>query len=380
MTPRDHLRAELRAGLLARGAEGLLRSPRLPEGLDLTSNDVLDLARDPWIAARVAERVLERGVGAGASRLLRGHGEAIERLEARLAGFCGREAALLFPSGYQANATVIPALVGAGDLIFSDAANHASLIDGVRLSKARRVLFPHGDIDALGRALAEPGGGRRLVVVESMHSMDGDRAPLESICQLAEAHGALVYVDEAHATALFGARGSGLVEAAGLSERVTLTVHTGGKALGSSGAWVAGDAELIAHLTNHCRGFIYTTAPPTALVAALDAALERIGQVPERVARVHALAATLRRALARGGLQLGRAGDHIVPVVLGSAERAVAVSDALARDGFDARAVRPPTVAPGTARLRIVVRSSLDAPTLERLAARIIHHARETAA
>ncbi|MEZ4266072.1 MAG: 8-amino-7-oxononanoate synthase [Myxococcota bacterium] len=371
-SPRERLRASLQAGLDARRDAGLLRTLVLPGGVDLTSNDVLDFAHEPWLVARVAAAVSELGVGSGASRLLRGHSALLASVESRLAAFSGREAALLFPSGYQANATVIPALVGPDDAVFSDAANHASIIDGIRLSGARKSIFPHGDLSALESALGATSGGRRLIVIESLYSMDGDRAPLAAICDLAERHDALVMVDEAHATGLFGGRGSGLVEAAGLSERVAFTLHTGGKALGVGGAWVAGDAELVAHLVNHCRGFIYTTAPPTPVAAGLDAALELLGRSADRVARVHAMAERLRRSLRGAGLDLGLANDHIVPVMAQSTARAVSVADALARDGFDVRAVRPPTVPEGTARLRLSVRASLDAATIDRLAARII--------
>jgi 8-amino-7-oxononanoate synthase len=372
--PRERLRAQLRAGLDARQAEGLLRTLVTPRGVDLTSNDALDFAHDPWLLGRVAAAVMKLGVGSGASRLLRGHSELLATVEARLAAFSGREAALLFPSGYQANATVIPALVGPEDAVFSDAANHASIIDGVRLSGARKHIFAHGDAGALESSLREASGRRRLIVVESLYSMDGDRAPLAAICDLAERYDALVMVDEAHATGLFGPRGSGLVEAAGLSERVAFTLHTGGKALGVGGAWVAGDAELITHLVNHCRGFIYTTAPVTPLVAGLDAALELLAGSPERVVAVHSLAERLRRRLRAAGLDLGRAQDHIVPVMAHTPARAVSLAEALAGDGFDVRAVRPPTVPAGGALLRLCVRASLDVATIDRLAERVAAH------
>lgn len=373
-SPRERLRDQLRDGLDAREAAGLLRTLVTPRGVDLTSNDTLDFARDPWLIARVTATMAELGVGAGASRLLRGHSAFAAAVEARLAAFSGREAALLFPSGYQANATVIPALMGPFDAVFSDASNHASIIDGVRLSGARKHLFPHGDLAELEAGLRDVGGRRRLIVVESLYSMDGDRAPLTAICELAERYDALVMVDEAHATGLFGPRGSGLVEAAGLSDRVAFTLHTGGKALGVGGAWVAGDAELVAHLVNHCRGFIYTTAPVTPIVAGLDAALELLARSPERVVHMHRMAERLRGHLRAAGLDLGLAQDHIVPVMAHTPARAVSLAEALVEDGFDVRAVRPPTVPDGRSLIRLSVRSSLDSATIDRLAERVAAH------
>lgn len=375
-TPSRALGRALAAQLAEYEAAGLRRRLHLPGGVDLTSNDVLDFARDPWLVEAVVAAVRAHGVGGGASRLLRGHTQQLEALEARLAEWSGREAALVFPSGYQANMTVFRTLIGPGDTAFSDAANHASIIDGLRLSGARREIFAHGDLAALEAALtraaeASP-GARRLIAVESLYSMDGDRADLPAICALAERHGAVVVVDEAHATGLFGGRGSGLVEAAGLSDRVLFTLHTGGKALGVAGAWVAGDRALIEHLINFCRGFIYTTAPMVPLVAGLDAAMDLWARSRDRVARVHTFAARLRAALRGAGLDLGRAEDHVVPVIAGSTARAVSAAAALVQDGFDVRAIRPPTVPDGAARLRLTVRASLDEPTIDRLAARVI--------
>ncbi|MGM0577823.1 MAG: aminotransferase class I/II-fold pyridoxal phosphate-dependent enzyme [Myxococcota bacterium] len=379
----DRLQEELAEGLRARREAGLYREPELPDGVDLTSNDYLGYADDPTLAAAAADTLTTHGAGAGASRLLRGHTPLAEELEARLADLSGREAALLFSSGYQANAGVIPALVGRGDVVFSDALNHASLIDGIRLSRAERVVIPHQDLDFLERALKRTEGRRRLVVTESIFSMDGDLTPLEDVCELAERHGAVVMVDEAHSTGLYGGRGSGRVEALGLSDRVLCTMHTGGKALGVGGAWVAADRVVVEHLINHCRSFIYSTAPVTGLVAGLLAALDRLAWDEETVRDLHRKADRLRRRLRRADLDLLDSESAIVPVVLGATERTMAVARSLREAGFDVRGVRPPTVPQGAARLRVTVRAPVPEPDLDRFAdvlLDVLHRDGETAA
>lgn len=371
MSHSDWLEA-LSAGLAEREADDLLRRPGLPRGIDFTSNDYLGYAHDPDLSEAVASAVREHGVGAGASRLLRGHSPQIAEAEGLLAELSGREAALLFSSGFQLNAGLIPALVGAEDVVLSDALNHASLIDGVRLSRARRVVVPHADLDAMDAALAAASGARRrLVVVESLYSMEGDLAPLAALCDLAEAYDAALLVDEAHATGLYGPVGAGRVAELGLSDRVLCTVHTGGKALGVGGAWVAGSSTLVAHLVNHCRSFIYSTAPVPAVVAGLRAAVERRRADDARVAALLARAAAFRARLAAAGIDTGASESCIVPIMLGSSRRALDVASALQADGFDVRAVRPPTVPDGTARLRVTVRSPVSQATLDALAARL---------
>ncbi|HVT18777.1 MAG TPA: 8-amino-7-oxononanoate synthase [Thermoanaerobaculia bacterium] len=368
-------------------AQGLARSLRAGSGIDFSSNDYLGLARDPALRAALLARLAALGpdepLGAPASRLLRGHTPLHEELERRLAAWKGAEAALLFPSGYQANVGVLSALVGRHDRALSDAGNHASLIDGLRLAGCRRVVFPHLDVAAVERELAVPHReGRTFLVTESLFSMDGDAAPLDRYAALAERHGAELIVDEAHASGLFGeARGSGLCELHGLERRVAATVSTLGKALGLAGACVAGPRVLVEYLVNRCRSFVFTTAPPPLLLHALAASLDRVEAEPGRRRRVLGLAGRLRGRLAAVGIGgLGGVGGlggggvaaplcgPIVPVVLGDNFRALAVAERLQRQGFDVRAIRPPTVPPGTARLRISVHADHSEAEIDALA------------
>jgi 8-amino-7-oxononanoate synthase len=369
VTPLDEQHAALADALAARERAGLLRRMHPPRGLvDLASNDYLGLASHPHLVARMCEAVERLGVGAGGSRLLTGQRDAFTELEERLAAFSGVEAALLFGSGYAANLGLLTAIVGWDDLVLSDHRNHASLIDGIRLTGARKIIYPHGDMGAIETALREPRAGRAFVVTESVFSMDGDLAPLVELVDIAERQGALVIVDEAHATGLYGARGAGRVEELGLSQRVLATVHTGGKALGSAGAWVAGSRLLADTLAQIARSFVYTTAPLPGLTGALNAALDIVAAEPERRAEVHRKARLLRGALgpAAGG---GTHSSAIVPLHVGENDSAVAAQEALLAEGFDCRAVRPPTVAPGTARLRVTVRSPVADDELLRFAA-----------
>jgi len=237
--PADALQAELAARLEGRQRAGLLRDLEQGSGVDFTSNDYLGFASDPILAKTIADGVLQYGSGSAASRLLRGHSPLFERVENKLATFCGRSSSLIFSSGYAANVGLLSALAEPKDIIFSDSLNHASIIDGIRLSKADKRIFPHQDLGALATLLEEPVEGRKIIVVESIYSMDGDLTDLEAVCDVAEKAGAAVIVDEAHATGCFGQRGSGRVEELGLTKRVFATVHTGGKALGVAGAWIA---------------------------------------------------------------------------------------------------------------------------------------------
>jgi 8-amino-7-oxononanoate synthase len=355
MTVRQDFEDRFRATLDDLRRAGLLRQMRLPNGIDLVSNDYLGLAGHPHLTQAMREALGDLPAGSGGSRLLRGHHEIFERIEARLAAFSGTESALLFGSGYAANIGLLQALVGPDDLILSDERNHASLIDGIRLSKASTCIFSHQDLGALEEALGKPRRGRAIVVTESVFSMDGDCTPLDALCEVAERGGAAVIVDEAHATGLYGARGSGLVEELGLRERVLATVHTGGKSLGSGGAWVAGSRVLCDVLVNRARSFIFSTAPLPVIGAALEAGLQLIAREPERRDEVHRKASLVRQALADSGVDAaGR--SPIVPIVGGSNEAALAMQSALSAAGFDVRAIRPPSVAPGTSRLRVTVR------------------------
>jgi 8-amino-7-oxononanoate synthase len=368
MTALDDYLGSIRLLLSSLGEEGLLRRMRLGRGIDLVSNDYLGLAEHPLLVERMREALKEVGSGAGGSRLLRGHRLAFERIEERRAARCGCEATLLFSSGYAANLGLLQAVLGADDVVFSDERNHASLIDGMRLSKARKTVYPHQDLDALEEGLRAPRSGRAFLVTESVFSMDGDLAPLPDLVALAEVHGAVVIVDEAHSTGLYGERGSGRVEALGLRERVLATIHTGGKALGSGGAWVAGSSLLKDLLVNRARSFIYSTAPLPVLASALDAALDVIAAEPMRRSEVHRKAALLRGALAKATLP---GESPILPILVGTPEAALALAEGLSRAGFDARAVRPPTVPEGTSRLRVTARYPVADEDLLRFASEV---------
>jgi 8-amino-7-oxononanoate synthase len=338
--------------------DGLRRTLRPPSGIDLCSNDYLGLAAHPSLKQRMADSVISEGVGSTGSRLLRGERSAFARVEEKFARFKGAERSLYFSSGYLANLAVLTTFPEAGDVIFSDERNHASLIDGARLSRARRVVFPHNDAAALKRLLREDiGAGQKFVVVESLFSMDGDQAPLAEYAALCRAAGAELIVDEAHAIGVYGERGKGL------AGDVFLSVNTAGKALGVGGAFVAGPADAIEYLIQRARPFIFSTAPPPAIAAALEASLEVIVNEPERRERLLACARYLRK-------RLGLAGDSpIIPIIIGENERAVAVARELQATGFDVRAIRPPTVPAGTARLRVTMNQGLSEDVLDRFVA-----------
>jgi 8-amino-7-oxononanoate synthase len=323
--------------------------------VNLCSNDYLGLAGDPRLRRAAAEAAEAEGAGSGAARLVAGDLAVHGRLERALAAFEGTEAALLFNSGYHANAGVPAALVGRDDAIFSDVLNHASIIDGCLLSRAEVLRYRHGDVDELDRLLARTRARRKLVVTDTIFGMDGDAAPLAEIAGACERHGAMLYVDEAHATGVLGPNGAGLVDALGLGARVDVRMGTLGKALGSFGAHVAGERRLVELLVSRARTFVFTTALPPAACGAALAALEIVRGEPERRARVHALAARAKAGLARLGFDLSRVVAPILPVVLGTEERALAASRALRQRGFFVRAIRPPTVPRGTSRLRVAL-------------------------
>jgi 8-amino-7-oxononanoate synthase len=353
--------------------DGLLRTLRAPSGIDLSSNDYLGLANHPHVKERMIEAVAREGAGSTGSRLLRGTRDSFAAIERRFASFKGTERSLYFSSGYLANLAVLTTFPEAGDVILSDEHNHASLIDGIRLSSARRKIFPHNDMASVRRALdATSGAGQRFVVVESLFSMEGDEAPLEQYAELCRASGAYLIVDEAHAVGVYGAKGSGLAEARGIEEDVFLSVNTAGKALGVSGAFVAGPAWAIDYLIQRARPFIFSTAPPPSIVAALDASLDIVEREPQRRVAVLDLARALRVQLHTAGVPLPDGTSQIVPVLLGDNDRAMAVADALQADGFDVRAIRPPTVPPGTARLRISVNVNLTGELIDRFVTALV--------
>ncbi len=367
--PDGRLAQELQGELAVLDAAGLRRTLRprargdaAADGgrlLDFASNDYLGLAADPRPAAAAASLLAREGLGAGSARLIGGDHPEHHALEADLAALKGAEAALLFPSGYAANTGALPALAGAGDVIYSDALNHASLVDGCRLARAGGAavrVVPHADASALDRALGEDAGKfrRRWVVVEGVYSMDGDLHPLADAVAVARRHGAFVYLDDAHATGVVGPGGRGSAARAGVEGRVDVTVGTLGKAFGAAGAFVAGSAALREWLLNRARSFVFTTASPPALAAAARAAVAIAAAEPWRRERARAAGRRLRARLAEAGLDAPGAPDgHIVPVIVGDAARAARAGEALRARGVLVGAIRPPTVPAGAARLRL---------------------------
>ncbi len=344
--------------------DGLARSLAPPRGIDLSSNDYLGLAAHPRLISRFARSVESLGVGSTGSRLLRGHRDAFEAVERRFAKFKGAQSALYFSTGWAANLAVLSAFLDAGDVVFSDALNHASIIDGIRLSKARCVVFPHVDAGALEQLLSqEPCAGRRFVVTESLFSMDGDRAPLAEYARLQSNYDFSLIVDEAHAVGIYGENGSGLVEETNCAESVFASVNTAGKALGVAGAFVCGPEWATGYLIQTARPFVFSTAPPPAVAEAIDEALSLVGDEPQRRGRVRQLARDLRKRL-----DLPADDSPILPIVLGSNSVAVEVATHLQSEGFDVRAIRPPTVPKGTARLRVSLNANLSDDNIIRFA------------
>jgi 8-amino-7-oxononanoate synthase len=366
----SRLDAELARELARLDAAGLRRALDAhgdAGGVDFTSNDVLGFARRPELIVAAQEAARAHGAGAGAARLLGGGCAAHRDAETRAAEWLSAESALLFPSGYQCNLGVVGALAGRGDAVFSDALNHASLIDAARLSRAHVHVFAHLDLDELQRQLARARSARRrLVLVEAVFSMDGDLAPLADLAELCARHDAWLVVDEAHSAGLLGPRGAGAFAASGApAERLAARIVTGGKALGVAGAFAAGSAALRDVLLHRARSFLFTTAPPPAVAGALARAVELIGSAEADELRARCRANARRLARAVGGREPAAA---IVPFAIGAAARAVAVEHDLRARGLAARAVRPPTVPDGTARLRLVARASHDDAEIAALA------------
>ena len=364
---RSSLDRMLQAGLDARERRAIRRRLRPLDGgigprvvidgrsvIQLCSNDYLGLAAHPAVTRAAAEAALQYGAGAGSARLIVGTSAPHAALERDIAELKGTEAAVVLSSGYHANTGVLPILAEAEDVIFSDELNHASLIDGCRLSRAAVRVYRHADADHLDRLLQDADGFRhRLIVTETVFGMDGDFAPLADLVAVAKRHDAWIVVDEAHATGVFGRNGGGLVYQLGLTEAVDVQIGTLSKALGSLGGYVAGSAALIDWVVNAARTFIYTTALPPAAVAAARAAIALLTAEPERRDRLWAHATWLREHLTRIGFRLGPSRSPILPVLVGDAEAAVRLGDALLAHGVLAPAIRPPTVPDGTARLRV---------------------------
>lgn len=336
------------------------------EVINFSSNNYLGIANHPALAAAAKAAIDRYGCGAGASRLISGNMVLHEELEAKLAEFKGTQAALVFNSGFQANTGILSTLVGEGDVIFSDTLNHASIIDGCRLSRAETEVYRHGDLDHLELLLQQaPGGARKLIVTETIFSMDGDEAPLLGIVERAEKYDAIVMVDEAHATGIFGVNGAGIVAKLGLGERVLVQMGTLGKALGGFGAYVAGSCALRDLLINRCRSFIYTTALPPAVMAMALAAIELVRNEPQRRTALWENCRRLKQGLSGLGFELGASESPILPLIIGEADMCMKFSDKLLANGVFAQGIRPPTVPPGTSRLRITLMATHSAAQIE---------------
>lgn len=322
--------------------------------ISFASNDYLGLAADERLAEAAASVCRSQGVGRGASPLVCGRGEIHVQLEARLAVFFAVQAVLLFPTSFAANAGIIPALVDQGDAIYGDAKNHASIIDGCRLSRAERHIYPHLDVVALERMLQEAGRyRRRLIVTDALFSMDGDLAPLVELADLAERYDAMLMVDEAHAVGVFGARGRGVAEQLGVEQRVAIRVGTFGKALGSAGGFVFGRQSLIRWLSNRARTYVFSTAHPASLSAAALTALDIVEENPGRGAKLLEKAAVFRQRLRDQDWDPGASASQIVPLRVGTPARAMQFSEQLAERGLWVPGIRPPSVPAHESLLRI---------------------------
>jgi 8-amino-7-oxononanoate synthase len=347
--------SELETGLQELEAQNRRRSLAEIRGVNFCSNDYLGLAGHPALKKAVAEAVLTATrMGGTGSRLLSGQASVWDELEEEFARFAGTEAALYFANGYAANLGLLTSLLKKEDLVFSDALNHASLIDGMRLSGARKIVYPHMDLNFLETVLRNHAGERRrkLLVTESVFSMNGDVAPVTELLALADRFDAGVILDEAHATGVHGPSGRGMGAEHGNVQRLAATVHTCGKALASAGAFVCGSAVLKEHLINHARTFIFSTAMPPYMAEQIRAALRLTVAMDQERRELLARAKRFAAGLRAQGWATGNSATQIVPAIMGENEDALAAAEFLQRERFAVRAIRPPTVPPGSARLR----------------------------
>ena len=386
------MRFDLDGALAQRQADGLYRARRVttgPQGpemvidgrrlLTFCSNDYLGLAADPRVAEAMRLGIARYGVGAGAAHLINGHSHAHHALEEELADFTGRERALLFSTGYMANLGVISALVGRSDTVLEDRLNHASLLDGGLMARARLKRYPHADAARLDELLADA-NGRRLVVSDGVFSMDGDVAPLTALAETCASRAAWLMIDDAHGLGVIGPQGRGSVAAAGLDVGdVPVLVGTLGKALGTSGAFVAGSRQLIETLIQQARPYIYTTAMPPAIAEATRVSLQLCRDEAFRREQLAALIRRFRQGAERLGLQLMASDTPIQPIVLGSTSTATRWSERLYQDGILVTAIRPPTVPDGSARLRVTLSASHTHTQLDSLLAALEAIARDGA-
>lgn len=376
----------LREQLQRLETDGLLRHLQVVEPLgrqvvrggrpliNLAGNDYLGLSQHPRIKSAAIEAIGLYGTGAGASRLVSGHQPIHAQLEARFARFKHAQAAIILPTGYMANLAVISTLAAAGDLICVDKTNHASLLDAARASGAMVRAYPHGQMAKLDRLLARHTRnhptGQRLIVTDSVFSMDGDTADLPTLCDLADRYDAILVVDEAHGTGVLGPSGAGLCELQGVEDRVDVVVSTASKALGGLGGIVTAGREVIDTLINRARCLIYTTAIPPAQAAAIGAALDIVHDEPQRRERLLKLSSRLRTAIHAMGLAQPRLQGivtPIIPVIAGSVRAASDLAQHLEAQGLFAPAIRPPTVPPNTARVRVSLRADLEDGDIDRL-------------
>ena len=323
------------------------------------SNNYLGLANDPRVKQAAIDGITEHGVSVPASRLISGHTSPHKALEARLSAFLGTETSLVFPTGYAANLGVIPAIASEGDVIFSDALNHRSLIDACRLSRAKTVVYSHLDTGDLATKLhAFPEATRRLIVTDGVFSMDGDLAPLDQLADLARTHAATLMVDDAHGTGIFGTQGRGTPELFSVESDVDIWMTSASKGLGTFGGAISGKRALIDTLINRSPSFIYTTALPPHVCSATSAALDVVEQEPERRRHLLKLAGHLRSALTEAGYDICESQSHIIPVRIGDPQQTLDVADFLIDRGIFVLGIRPPTVPEGMSRLRISLMAS----------------------
>lgn len=355
-----------------------LQGPRMTvDGQDVllfAGSNYLDLAQHPEVIAAAERATREWGCAAGGSRLITGNLSCHEDLESELATFFETEAALAFNTGYMANVGVIPALVGAGDVLISDELNHASIIDGAKLARTKVAVFRHGDVESFAATLfrVRPNARRVLVAIDGVYSMDGDVAPVAEIVKRARDADAMVLLDDAHGTGCLGARGRGTAEAAGVLGEVDILMGTLGKSIGSFGAFVAGSAKMRDLLVNTARSFIFSCALAPAQVEAARVSLRLIDQEPWRRERLALNCDRLRSQLDAAGISTAPSTTHILPVVLGDNDRTMAVCEALLERGYYAQGIRHPSVPSGSARLRITPMATHTDHEIDGLAAAIV--------
>ncbi|MFA6320235.1 MAG: 8-amino-7-oxononanoate synthase [Candidatus Omnitrophota bacterium] len=373
---------EIKEFLKTRSAEGLLRKLRPASGrrsgliqlggkeyVDFSSNDYLGLSNHPALIEAAKEASDKYGVGSSGSRLLSGDNDIYHKLEEKTAEFKGKEKALVFNSGYQANVGILSALYGEGDVIFSDKLNHASIVDGLMLSGVKFFRFKHNDNAHLESLLEKERFKfkRALIITETIFSMDGDRPDLKGLVALKEKFDCAIMVDEAHATGIFGPRGSGIVEAEGLTDKIDLIMGTFGKALGSFGAYLASSGDVIDYMVNKCRSFIYSTALPPATIACNLAGIELVKKEPHRRQELLRSAEYLRNILKERGFDVNGS-SQIIPVIIGDNNKTVKAAEALQAKGYWVLPIRPPTVPQGEARLRFSLSFDHKTTVLKRLA------------